>query len=806
MILCLMSNLIHRPQPCFRPLSASPKSRFRHAIRRAESPLAILAGLVISGWLMSANMVHAAELLNCQPQWITSPQSVPPESDSEQPTDLEADSLTQPQADVYQLSGSAFIKQPGLVVLGDEILYEKLRQRAQIFGQVEFHREDLIITADQASFDDQQKTAQLIQTRYQMKPSRAHGHARTIDLDKQQEIAILQQATFTTCPIQNLSKGTVPASGEAKSDQVAWELEFENLEINNQTRRVYGKNTVLFFHDVPVFYTPYFDFPLDDRATGLLIPEYGSYKSITDDTNRFYVKLPYYFNLAPNYDDTLTVMYMQNRGPVLENEFRYMEKSGNVRHQAELTLTALNDAQTAKDGLAYLDGNEVVYGDTIEQRWRAKLLASQNWGHGFSSNILWHETSDENFFADIPVENGYRTVTSTPRYARLNYRQENLQAYAQLYSYLRLRDAPVNYEKRPEIGLLYNESFGDLRFDLSTEATEFDVPLSNHSKPEALRTRLVPELSYAINQSYGHLKASVAANHLNYAMHDNGNNTTGKDNFEYTVMQYALNGGLVFERNFNLGEQTFIQTLEPELQYLHVPYVNQAFVPLFDTTNKSLHFSNLFSSNRFSGYDRIGDTTQVSAALTSKILTQAGAPFLEAGIGQIFYLEDRQVSLTGTEPDTAEQSDYFMKLGLTTPDVYFYSTSQFSKEDTELVNANSRLRWKLSEDNKLLLNHTLYNNNLPDAKATLSAGATFRLSPRWEVGTYWNYDFTNEVRNEVQHALRYDDCCWATEFSVEETQLENGLYNYSVQFFIEFKGLSTTGSSFKQYLDNKLNF
>ncbi|MDG6773518.1 LPS assembly protein LptD [Thiomicrorhabdus sp. ZW0627] len=800
-----MSNLIRHFHRLSGAVNTGEKRQFRLFRLGCSRSSLFSAGLL--SLLATAPVAQAQDPIDCKPQWIVPLQEVPPSQQKDRPTELEADELTQPNSDLLKLTGSAVITQPGMVVLGDEILYEKAKKKAQIFGQVEFHREDILVTADQAEFDQQKNTAQLNATRYQIKPSRAHGHAKTIDLDKNRKVANLKNATFTTCPIQQLAEqGQLDNRQKIKTGKVAWELEFENLEINNNTRRVYGKNTVLFFHDIPVFYTPYFDFPLDDRASGLLIPEFGGYKSITDAKSSFYVKLPYYFNLAPNYDDTLTLMYMEQRGPVLENEFRYMQKSGPVSHSAELTLTALNDAKTADEGLAYLDGDNVVYGDTIDQRWRAKLIANQNWGNGFSSNILWHETSDENFFADIPVESQLKTVSSTPRYMTLNYRQDNLQAYAQVYSYLRLHNAPVNYEKRPEVGMLYNKDFGDLRFDLAGEATEFDVPLSSHTKPEALRTRLVPQLSYSLSQSYGHLKALAAANHLSYAMHDNGNNTTGQDSFDHTVMQYAVNGGLIFEREFSLAGSNYIQTLEPELQYLHVPYVDQSHVPLFDTTNQSLHFSNLFSLNRFSGYDRIGDTTQVSAALTSRILTESGAPFLEAGIGQIYYLADRKVTLTGTEPLTDEQSDYFVKLGVTTPDLYFYSTSQFSKEELDLVNANSRLRWNLSKNSKLLFNHTLTNNNLPDAKSTLAAGAIIKLSPRWEVGTYWNYDFTNKVRNEVQHALRYDDCCWAGEFSVEETQLENGLYNYSVQFQIEFKGLSSTDSSFKRYLSNKLNF
>lgn len=755
--------------------------------------------------------VSAAEPLDCVPQWITPPQAVPPAQPDNRPTELEADALIQPQAQHYTLSGDALIKQPGLVIMGDEIHYDQARQKAQAFGKVAFHREDLIVTADYAEVDEPNQTAHLEHSRYQIKPSRAHGHAKQIDLNKVQQQVLLKQASFTTCPVENLSQQPLSEqAGDTRltlDEKLAWELRFSDLEINDRTRRVYGKHTRLYFHGVPVLYTPYFDFPLDDRASGLLVPEFGGYKSITEDQSSFYVKLPYYFNIAPNIDDTLTLMYMENRGPVLENEFRYLQQTGQVRHSAELTLTGLNDAKTADEGLASLQGDEVVYGEPVEQRWRAKLQANQSWGHGLSSHLLWHEVSDEHFFADIPVESQLKTATYTPRHVTVNYRQQNFQAYAQLYSYLRLRETDIyNYEKRPEIGLLYNESFGNLHFDLATEATEFDIPLSGHTKPEALRTRLAPALSYALHQPYGHLKASVVANHLNYAVHHNAATDSGEADYQHTVMQYALKGGLVFERDFSIGQRGFIQTLEPELQYLHVPYVDQSDIPLFDTGAKSLHFSNLFGFNRFSGFDRIGDTSQVTAALTSKVLTQAGAPFLEAGIGQIFYLQDRKVTLYNTPTETLEQSDYFVKLGASSERLHFYSTSQFSRDDTELVNANSRLRLNLGRDSKLLLNHTLTNNNLPNAQATLAAGATVRLSPRWEIGTYWNYDFTQEVRNEVQYALRYDDCCWATELSLEEAQLENGLYNYSVQFLVEFKGLSSTGTSFKRYLDDKLSF
>ena len=822
MILCLMSNLITLFKCLFKPLHPAifnflmGKPLIRYSKRPTKKSFYQLFRKIL--WLSLSvfiliNSVYAEDSVKlCMPAWIAQPQTVWPDNITKKMV-LEADELTQPQATVYEFDGSVRVQQPGSLLFADTLQYQKHLEQIDAFGNVELHREDLIVKAHEAHFQNQQKTAQFIESRYQMKPSRAHGQATRISIDQNKQISILETATYTTCPLQQTVRhlqNTQHKIATNTDGKVAWQLAFDEVEINQQRRRLIGKHATLKFHNVPIFYSPYFNFSLDDRASGFLFPDFGSYKSLTDSQSAFYYKQPYYFNLAPNYDDTLTALYMENRGVVLENEFRYIEKTGPVTHRAELTLTALNDRETAQNGLASLQGSDLVYGETIEQRWRAKIMADQVWAPGLTSRVLWHESSDEAFFNDIPVEASFQSVTSVERYINANYRKDNWHAYAQVLSYLPLQNAPLNYEKRPEIGLNYNQSFkqsiGTLRFNLSAEATEFAIPYSQHNKPEGLRSRLSPELSYVINKPFGYLKANVSANTLNYSIQNPSNAVLNDDNITQTMMQYALRGGLTFEREFNALGKAYVQTLEPELQYLLVPYADQTKVPLFDTSNKSLDFSNLFAFNRFSGFDRIGDTQQITAALTSRVLTQQGKPLLEMGIGQIFYLQDRDVTLNNTDPLVNDQSDYFVKLGVTSDKFYFASTGQVSQENSMLINANSRLRWNAGTNTKLLLNHTLTNNELPSEKETLALGATFQFSRNWQVGTYWNYDFTNNLRNEMVHAIRYDDCCWGGELSVEETQLENGLYNYNVEFLIEFKGLSSTGRSFQNYLDSKLSF
>lgn len=741
---------------------------------------------------------------HCQPEWIAPPQTLPPPS---APNILETDQLTQSDENSYDLEGQVHISQPGSVILSPYARIDRAKQTADAWGGVTLYRPDVTITAQKMHLNQATNLADLSQTRYQFTRDRSHGRAAKIHLNKADQQANLESASYTTCRL-------IPGQPDAfnplsQDDHYAWALEFSDLDINNQARRIYGYNTLLKFYDLPIFYTPYIDFPMDERASGLLFPTLGSHKSLTQSKQESYFSQPIYFNLAPHFDDTLTLAHLGQRGLFVENEFRYLKPN----HSAELTLTGINDQLTGSEGLAYIDGNgNVAYGNKVTQRWRGKLTAKQQWAPGLNSDILWHEVSDDYFYADIPVEPSLSTVTQTERHINLNYQQGNLKSNLQLLNYLRLRNTNTyNYEKRPEFNLSYGNTFAsdalkNFNYNLSAQITEFEIPYANHNKPEGQRRVFTPAISYANYQPFGQLEASLIGNLINDQLQDNANNQTGANEHQISVPQFAIKGGLNFERSFNFSGAHFVQTLEPQIQYLLVPYQDQSDIPLFDTGTRSLDFSNLFAYNRFSGSDRIGDTQQISAALTTRFLQENGSTIAEAGLGQIFYLDERKVQLSGNTPNTDKVSDYFVKLGAKMGPFYIASTSQFSNQNYELTNANNRLKIELSSRFKLLLSNSVSNYNKPGEQEDLAAGFNWKINQAWQLGSYFNYDFTENRRAEVQHALRYDSCCWASELSVQETQLANGLYNYGIQYVFELKGLSSVGTTFNDYLGNKLNF
>ncbi|VAW46891.1 LPS-assembly protein LptD @ Organic solvent tolerance protein precursor [hydrothermal vent metagenome] len=789
-----MSN----PVRLFKPLFTQKNT----ALPRCFQPVNLINLLILSGLSVQVSAADSSvtHVQQCLPDLIA-PLQLPAQSFTKKSQvlvadlrssikHLEANQLTQPSPDRYLFTGNAKFTQPNLVVLSDRMLFDQAQQKAHFQGHVELHQPEILLTAEQVEMNEIDQTAVLTEAQYQILPSRMHGQASQIQLNQQAETAQLDSATLTACKQQ-------------ENQSLTWQLKFKEVEIDQQDEQVVASNASLWIKGVPVLYTPYFAYSLADRASGFLFAELGSIKSVTQKNHLQFIKIPYFFNIAPNMDNTLTLIPMDKRGVVFDNEFRYLDQT----HSLKLDVSSLQDQLTSKEGLSAIDSaGNVTYDKKITHRWRASLKAKQNWTNELTSSILWHEASDENFYADIPVQSRFNTVTQIPRRLALNYQKGNLQTYAKVLSYLRLRNAPLNYEKRPEIGLRYRYQLGDINLNIQSNVTDFVLPISSSTKPEALRLHIKPALEYQLNQPYGSVKATLSGNQTLYQMRDDESNTTGANTHSLFVPQFALKGGLIFERPVQIIGQTYTQTLEPEMQYLFVPYQKQSRLPLFDTGNRSLAFSNLFSLNRFTGSDRVGDANQITTALTTRFLDTDGRQIMNAGIGQIIYLEDRLVGLTETPAQTDSTSDIFIKLGLNLGMFSLNSTLQFTQQDHDLLNANSRIKYRSPQYGTLLANHVLSNQGLPSQKETLSIGGYTKIIQNWQLGLYINYDLYNEQLYHSNIGLRYDACCWATEFIAERTQLENGLYNDEFKIQFELKGLSNSEQVFQKTLAKKLKF
>ncbi len=741
---------------------------------------------------------------SCLPSLITSIQQPPKKT--AKIYQLNADRLKQWAPNTYRLLGNAQLLAPGRIILADKLNYNRTAQRAQAFGHVRLIQPDVLITAETLILNKKQQKALITDTLYQLLPSRAFGQAQKMTIDQHTQITELTHATFTTCPLRGGLKIKNGSLYRAQYDHnVAWELSSDKIRLDKQKRRVYGYNTWLYFYHVPIFYTPYFNFSLDDRESGLLFPSFGVHRSINDNSPRAYWLQPYYFNLAPNYDNTLSMLAIQDRGILLDSEFRYL----NRIHQATFTLTGIHDQVVAKQGLNYyLSNGTIQVGEKQPDRWRLKLQAKQHWNAHWQSEINWQKVSDYAFYSDLPIDEAFTNQTSAPRSGTLKYNQNffsgQLDGKLTVSDNLRLRkDAPYNYEQKPSLNLSYRQLvFDKVQAALLTDITEFQISHPGLNKPEGVRQYLQPKLQYRLAKPYGYIESKLQFNAVQYHLQD-----TAQDPIPVIIPQYALRGGLTFERNLTLNNTPLTQTLIPELQWLYTPYVKQEKNPLFDTQPLSLNFSNLFALNRFSGYDRIGDTHQLSTTLTTELYTPDHSQQFKAAIGQIFYFADRKVTLNNSPDETAPLSDYFTQVSFFAPNFQISNTSQWQKDSAALEAANTRLQLQLPPDFTLLLNNQASRLTQPTQKTeSISGGLLWHPTGQWRFGAYMQYDYTHNLKTDNEYAIQYNNCCWSAELSLHEQQLESGVYNYGFKLVVEFKGLSTLGTPFNKRLQQKLNF
>jgi len=744
------------------------------------------------------NFIFKPDYPACFPKAIA-PAVILPSQDAN--TQAEAHELLQKEENTVQLIGDVVLNAPRIIIKADTIKVNNQQKTAEALDNVVFYSDDFTVLGDYAHLNDLKSTATIKRPTFQLTKNNSHGTGEEFTTDRKTLLSSLTNASFSTCKIKDLHKDI--DNHQLQKNQVDWLLKVDFLEFDEAKETVYGEGVVLYFKSIPILYTPYLWFSTADRKTGLLFPVTGGTKSVTQKNSETYFSLPIYFNIAPEIDDTLTLTKIQTRGLLLENELRYLQD----KHQATLTTHYIDDAITG----AGSNPNNLDL-SPIKHRWGVLLNAQQNWNTELSSEINWREVSDPYFYADLPINRPLQTKSYVSRNATISYQKANLNAHITVLDFLQLQNNhDYNYTKKPEVGLEFSHYFKqktlqNFRFNLFSEATEFEISESDHSKPEALRTVISPSLQYNITKPYGHFKTELIANSIHYKMQDNNFNNTGAKTHSINVPQVAINGGLIFTRLFNLSGNALSQTLEPQIQYLYAPYQKQSDITLFDSHENSLDFSNLFAYNRFSGYDRIADANQISVALSSKILSEQGKTLVEMGIGQIFFLADQKVQLTGETISTETVSDYYLKIGFNTQPFSLNSTAQFSQHNYELKHANTRLKVEIAPNFTFLLADTVQNNNQADELEEISTGFHWRLNNNWTLGSYLDYDFTANRREELSGAIRYDRCCWATELSVKETKLENGLYNYSFQLQIELKGLSTSGTSFQKYLTKQLNF
>lgn len=590
------------------------------------------------------------------------------------------------------------------------------------------------------------------------RPSEASGHADHIEFEGENQMT-LSNTTYSTC----------------KPDRVDWYLRASTLHLDYDRDVGEATHASLWFKDVPVFYTPTGSFSLNGKAhSGLLHPFFS-----TSTKNGFDVTLPYYWAIAPNYDATFYPRYMAKRGFQLGSEVRYLDSYSRGMARVE-----------------YMANDEVLN----RQRYAYNLQYQQNLGRGFSTALNWIQVSDDFYWTDFSSRLLQTSMTQLPHQISLNYSPTpELLGSMQFLRYQTLQPDPANLIARPYflepqlnlVGFKPNVLKTDLA--LVAQFSRFTHP----TQTDGNRLVLYPQVSLPIVNPAFQITPKVGLHMTNYALEQQ---TAGNpSNISRTLPIFSLDSTLIFERESRMLDTDYIQTLEPRLYYVNIPYRDQSKIPLFDTAISDFNFAQIFSENRYSGYDRINDANQLTAALTTRFLdANTGVERFKAMLGQRYYFRAQRVKLD-TESVRADNFSNMVAAvnGLVWPKVYADAAWEYNYRDGYSQAISAGMRYQPELGKVISASYRYTRDQLTGASTVdqVDVAGQWPINSRWYVVGRYNYSIRDKKLLEAIAGFEYNAGCWATRFVAQHLEATTGSANTTFFFQLELNDLGSIGAN-----------
>jgi LPS-assembly protein len=710
------------------------------------------------------------EFCGPRPRGIPAPAPASAAADS-LPTELEAGGFSyRLDSEIIEVTGGVDVIRGDQRVQAPRLSYDRRGGDIVTTGETFIEYGGMRVLGDDAEINLDSKTGRIANARYRFSgAANLRGRADEAILEGPDRTRY-RDISYTTCP---------PGSN-------AWSLRAGELTLDQASGQGVARNARLRIRGVPVLYTPYLTFPIDDRRkSGFLIPSFGS-----SDDNGAELITPYYWNIAPNMDATFFPRYMSERGTMLGGEFRYLTRNDAGIITAEVLP---NDAK--------FDGEQPRAAVNIEQngrffdRWRTALDYSQ--------------VSDDRYLEDLGNNLDVTSTRFLEQRGDLSYAGDGWSLLTRVQTFQtvdrEIRPQGRPYGRLPQLLLTTRPRlFGPgLVAGLNAEYNFFD---HNH-RVHGQRLSAEPSISWPLRRSYGHLIPSATAYISSYRLVEEEEGQPSDPG--HVIPSVDIDGRLVFERSIDWLGESSLQTLEPRLFYLYTPYKDQSDTPVFDSSELNFSFSNLFRRNRFTGRDRIGDANQLTAGLTSRTMrASTGEELFRFSIGQIFYLADRRVQIRGGE-ETGDRSPYAGELAAK---LFGDLSARASFEwDPELDEGEWRRRTVQLEyrDDEARIFNLAYraDDTTTPANRYEDTDMSFRLpvGERVEVVGRWLYSMLHDETMDAFAGIEYGKCCWKMRLVGRHFRRRpEDMASTSVMLQVELAGLGAIGNPVGKFLEREI--
>lgn len=687
-----------------------------------------------------------------------------PVAGPQQTTEIDAVHIEGVMTGTITATGRAVASQPNLVITADQIQYLVPDERCIAQGDVVIERGKDLIAGPKGEYNLKDHSGSIESPEIIMPagPDRLRSSRATASLGifLDDLHSRFENAHYSTCPA-------------AEED---WYLTAHNLELDSSTQIGEGENARIVFQGVPIVYSPYINFPMNsNRKSGFLTPDFGS------TNNGFETITPYYFNISPNIDDTLTPRLMTKRGLIFADELRYLEP-----------------------GLKGVFAGEYLANDhlTGTNRYFGSLKQEAQLGNGFTLNINAQMASDDAYLRDLgSTANTVPNAASNPYLPRdfsLTKQYDFWAFQFHALSFQTLND-PANpivdqYRMRPQFVANYSRDLFGMDVDFNNEYTDFRHP----SLQDGQRYVSVPSLRMPINLGWGFIAPKISLHYTNYVLNAlPSSGLTGKS-ISRTLPISSFDSGLYFDRDVVWNNKQMTQTLEPRLFYVYIPYKDQSTLPVFNSGVADFSYSQLFSENQFSGPDRMNEANQVTAAVQSRLIDPAtGTELIKGLLGQRYYFESQQTIIPGQIARAGNTSDILAGLSgriskeITSSFLWDYNPSLTRTEKFSLGG-----RYSPQPGQAINLGYRINRDTPGQADIRqIDVSAELPIAFGWSGVARVNYDTAQSTLVEGLFGAEYNAGCWVFRI-VTDRQTVSAVQVNSVLFVqLELNGMGGLGKN-----------
>ena len=697
-------------------------------------------------------------VLNCEDNRLLFPKQT---LSNDENLDVVADRSEITKGDTYLLSGNVSLNSSAYYLSADEIKIKKSDKTSTAKGHIQFQNDELMLIGDSAVVKKQADTTHttLNQVQFHYPDTKINGQAQQVVNDGTMQV--FDDASYSLCPLGNTD----------------WQMKANQITLNSTTNRGVANDVVVEFLGVPVFYTPHHEWVLEGRGSGFLAPAFGSYsESAVNESNSYQVRIPYYFNIAPDRDFLLTLNQLSSRGSVVEGKYRQLIASNKYLDKGRFEVEG-----------HYLNEDDI----TNNKRWLLNSSIDLSINDKTELSLVTNRVSDKDYFKEIAHSD--TSATALHSHIDLTYADEaqdlNMAVFAETEQLI--NNGSAAYTRAPEVSISKSFKGTDNRqMDLSLVSAKFQHQTSTAT---GVRTHAQANFTRPITTNAYSLTPKLNLFSTDYAL----DNAANENRSIYSV---GLDSKLFLEREVNLFGTDLIQTLTPRLAYNFTPKKDQSALPSFDSADKNDSYEGLFSGQKFTGIDRVSNANNFTLGLESDFIDEeTGDTYLSLKAAQTRHLDDTDMDSSGVLVSRRKYSDIALSADFGLNDFTFNNALQYDPETNKIDKRDSSVSYILNPRKFLTLAH----HDNAGVKSAELYGA-YPITQKVHVFAGLNRSITDSITNKETTGVAYESCCWALRLAHFKKHISGNDYDYVTNFELVLKGLASTSPGLSRRLEDEM--